>query len=257
MGYDLVYPTGGFIMNNFIYASLIISLLSSTSPCINTFNNPNRSNLTKVNSSIFKNKVKIDTKELQIKKDYFDSKLKFPIITGLKNKNIEKQVNSMIENDVLKFRNRIKNLAEKNKEKSIKEGYELMPYVAYTDYKVSTIKDDFASFYIDFYEFTGGAHGSTLRRSYNIDLKTGKLLTLHDILKDIPNYKDVINKYIYNEISKKPDIYFVDSFKGITDNIAFTVEKDALVIYFQQYEIAPYSSGIPEFTIPFIKLSSF
>ncbi|EES92171.1 DUF3298 and DUF4163 domain-containing protein [Clostridium botulinum] len=244
-------------MNNFIYISLIISLLSSSTACFNTFNNTTKYNLTELTSNIFKNKVKIITKELEIKKDYFDSKLKFPIITGLKDENIEKQVNSMIENDVLKFRNKIKDLAKKNKEKSIKEGYELLPYVAYTDYKVSTIKDDFVSFYIDFYELTGGAHGSTLRKSYNIDLKTGKLLTLNDILKDIPNYKDIINKYIYNEISKKPDIYFVDSFKGITDNIAFTVEKDALVIYFQQYEIAPYSSGIPEFRIPFIKLSSF
>ncbi|MCD3195531.1 DUF3298 and DUF4163 domain-containing protein [Clostridium botulinum C] len=244
-------------MNNFIYISLIISLLSSSTACFNTFNNTTKYNLTELTSNIFKNKVKIITKELEIKKDYFDSKLKFPIIIGLKDENIEKQVNSVIENDVLKFRNKIKDLAKKNKEKSIKEGYELLPYVAYTDYKVSTIKDDFVSFYIDFYELTGGAHGSTLRKSYNIDLKTGKLLTLNDILKDIPNYKDIINKYIYNEISKKPDIYFVDSFKGITDNIAFTIEKDALVIYFQQYEIAPYSSGIPEFRIPFIKLSSF
>ncbi|EGO88708.1 hypothetical protein CBCST_03741 [Clostridium botulinum C str. Stockholm] len=55
-------------MNNFIYISLIISLLSSSTACFNTFNNTTKYNLTELTSNIFKNKVKIITKELEIKK---------------------------------------------------------------------------------------------------------------------------------------------------------------------------------------------
>jgi hypothetical protein len=34
----------------------------------------------------------------------------------------------------------------------------------------------------------------------------------------------------------------------------FTIIKDALQIYYQDYEIAPHSSGMPIFEIPFSKL---
>ena len=33
----------------------------------------------------------------------------------------------------------------------------------------------------------------------------------------------------------------------------FYLKPAGLVVYFQQYEIAPYSSGIPEFTIPYLE----
>ena len=44
----------------------------------------------------------------------------------------------------------------------------LMPYQLYARYKV-TNNSDIISFYIDYYQFTGGAHGVTTRIAYNID----------------------------------------------------------------------------------------
>lgn len=245
-------------MNNFIFAGLIISLLSGTAPCTVTSNKyVTETNKNNLQSNLFRNKIKVTSKECKVKNDYFESDLKYPVIKGLKDKSIENHINSMIETDVITFRNRLSKSAKKNKDKSIKENYELLPYLAYTTFKVISLNDDFISFYIDYYEFTGGAHGSTFRKSYNIDLKSGKVLNLHDILKDIPNYKKIINKYIHDEISQKPEVYFIDSFKGIYNDISFTLDKSNLIIYFQQYEIAPYSSGIIEFKIPILSLSSF
>ncbi|KGM95113.1 hypothetical protein Z968_09940 [Clostridium novyi A str. 4552] len=245
-------------MNNFIFTGLIISLLSSIAPyAISSSKYITQIEKSHLQSNLFRSRVKVVSKESQTKKDYFESNLKYPVITGLKNKEIEKQINSMIENDVITFRDRLLEAAKKNKDKSIKENYEFLPYLAYTNFKVFTLNDDFVSFYIDYYEFTGGAHGSTFRKSYNIDLKTGKVLNLHDVLKDIPNYKETINKYIYDEISQKPEVYFIDSFKGIYGDISFNLDEKNLIIYFQQYEIAPYSSGIIQFKIPILSLSSF
>lgn len=245
-------------MNNFIFTGLIISLLSSTAPCtITSSKYVTQTNKSNLQSNLFRSRVKVVSKECKVKNDYFESDLKYPVIKGLKDKSIEKQINSMIENDVITFRDRLSKAAKKNKDKSIKENHKLLPYLAYTTFKVINVNDDFISFYIDYYELTGGAHGSTFRKSYNIDLKTGKVLNLNDVLKDIPNYKETIDKYIYDEISKKPEVYFIDSFKGIYGDISFNLDKSNLIIYFQQYEIAPYSSGIIEFKIPILSLSSF
>ena len=43
-------------------------------------------------------------------------------------------------------------------------------------------------------------------------------------------------------------------FKTIDDNQPFYLTDGGLVVYFGQYEIAPYYVGIPEFKIPFSRL---
>ncbi|MNP60188.1 Anti-sigma-V factor RsiV [compost metagenome] len=77
-------------------------------------------------------------------------------------------------------------------------------------------------------------------------------MTLKDLFKEGYNYKDIINKEIGNQIQKNKENYFTDKngFKGISDNQAFTFNDKEITIYFQQYEIAPYVTGIPTFNIP-------
>jgi hypothetical protein len=101
------------------------------------------------------------------------------------------------------------------------------------------------------YEFTGGAHGLTNIKSFNYDLVKEKELKLEDLFKANSNYKEVINNHIKEEISKQPEIYFQgqDGFSSIKDNQDFYISDEGIVIYFSLYDIAPYSSGIPMFTI--------
>jgi len=50
------------------------------------------------------------------------------------------------------------------------------------------------------------------------------------------------------------NIYFDDYEKNVANYFnpkSFYLVPDGIVIYFQQYEIAPYASGIPQFTIPY------
>ena len=125
-----------------------------------------------------------------------------------------------------------------------------MPYQLYARYKV-TNNSDIISFYIDYYQFSGGAHGITNRIAYNVEKSTGNEIQLKDIFKDNYNYKDVINKEINRQISKDPDRYFTgkDGFNGIDDNQNFYIKNNTVVIYFGLYAIAPYASGISEFII--------
>jgi hypothetical protein len=75
---------------------------------------------------------------------------------------------------------------------------------------------------------------------------------LKDLFKDGYDYKTVINKEVNQQISLAPDNYFSGDlgFKGIGDDQKYFLEDGFLVVYFSQYEIAPYVTGIPEFKIP-------
>ena len=192
-------------------------------------------------------KVNIVDKVYKSKNNYLDINVLVPQINSLSNKEQESVVNNKIIKWTENWINEVKEIADEYfKDKPSP----LMPYQLYARYKV-TNNSDIISFYIDYYQFSGGAHGITTRMSYNIDRVTGQELQLKDIFKDSFQYKDVINKEINRQISKDPDRYFTgkDGFNGITDNQNFYIKNNTLVIYFGLYEIAPYASGISEFII--------
>lgn len=130
------------------------------------------------------------------------------------------------------------------------------PYEVYSTYNITSDKNSFVSFYDDYYEYLGGAHGLTSRTSYTIDKNKEELLNLKDLFASGYNYADIINNEIREQIKKNPQDYFDSGseFKGIGENQSFYIDDDNLVIYYQLYEIAPYVKGIPEFKIP---LSTF
>lgn len=134
-----------------------------------------------------------------------------------------------------------------------KNGYPVMVYEVVNVFEVTTNKDFIVSLYMDKYEFTGGAHGNTVRSSQNWNLRTGRQLPLSYFYPNNPNYVIDILKNIINQISQNPENYFEDYCKLVLNTFNpenfYVTEKD-VVIYFQQYDIAPYSTGIPTFYIP-------
>ena len=85
-----------------------------------------------------------------------------------------------------------------------------------SDYKVTFNSGCITSLYMDESTYMGGAHGSVTRSSDTWDFASGKRLQLEDF---------------------HPGNFFL--------------VPDGIIIYYQQYDIAPYAAGIPEFLIPF------
>lgn len=95
---------------------------------------------------------------------------------------------------------------------------------------------------------TGGAHGVLNISFLNFDSTTGQRLTNNELFTNIDNFKDIAEAY-FNAIIKEKDILFeADKFE-LPSNIAYT--EDGLVLLYNTYEVAPYSTGIIEFAIPF------
>lgn len=115
------------------------------------------------------------------------------------------------------------------------------------------IAGDHLSLYVDYYWYTGGAHGMTDRVAYNYDLNTGQPIALADLFPTDYDYRAMIDSVINAEILAEPDKYFSGDemgFKGIAADQQYYIQGENLVIYFGLYEIAPYAVGIPEFVIP-------
>lgn len=206
-----------------------------------------------------KMEAKISCKETKYKNDYINVDIKLPMLSYKKNINTEKRVNSLIEGQIISYKNQIEKQAKKFYEESQKENLHFIPFEAVVDYETTFINNKLLSLPINFYSYTGGAHGITLKEAYNFDLESGDRLKLNHIFKADSNYKDIIKEFIKTSIEENPDVYFddaIDVINKLNDNTPFYITKNSLIIYYEPYEIAPYSSGIREFEIPFFTLST-
>ena len=101
------------------------------------------------------------------------------------------------------------------------------------------------------------------RHFYNIDLVTGKELTLTDLLgDDAYGYAgECVLKQIHEMIEAEPDAYIFwgindggemnEEFPGVTEDTPFYInEAGNVVISYDKYEIGPGYMGIQEFEIP-------
>ena len=141
---------------------------------------------------------------------------------------------------------------------SLENQYPFFPYECILIYTVTYNENCAISLYFDQYEYTGGAHGITVRTSNTWNLQCGTEYTLKDFYAGEKGYKDYIISNIVNQIkvqiSKETGFYFDDYENLVKENFNynnFYITEVGMVIYFQQYDIAPYSSGIVEFLIPF------
>ena len=170
---------------------------------------------------------------------------------------------------VVKFNEYNKNLAFKLKNKSETElykeainlykynkenGYPVMVYEVYMSFEVTFNVRRIISLYVDEYIFSGGAHGNTIRSSQTWNLDKGIIVPLENFFPNNPYFMIDILKEINKQIAKEPEIYFENTCSLVLETFdpkSYYLTQEGIVIYFQQYDIAPYSSGIRTFTIEY------
>ena len=131
-----------------------------------------------------------------------------------------------------------------------------IPILINVDYQVKCQNGQYLSFVVETTETQASAY--TQLYTYNIDLTTGRELTLRDLLGD--DYMELANQAIQAEIDRRstlPDYSYFDpdidgvGFQGIADDQPFYINQAGNpVIVFAKYEIAPGYMGKPEFEIP-------
>lgn len=143
-------------------------------------------------------------------------------------------------------------------EYSVANNFPIHQFEAYVEYYITYNQNCALSLYFDQYEYAGGAHGLTVRYSDTWNLPKSKRIELADLFPQRDNYRDfviqAINNQIENAVAEGNSMYFENYEQLVNDNFKannFYLTREGLVIYFQQYDIAPYASGIPTFVIPY------
>ncbi len=143
-----------------------------------------------------------------------------------------------------------------------KNGYPFHAFDAVLQYEVSYNRDCYLSLYRDQYEFTGGAHGNTIRASDSWNLANGRTMALSCFFLPGQAYRAFLIEQILQQadeqMQQNPGIFFEDYRKLIPkyfNENSYYLTPSGLAIYYQQYEIAPYATGIVVFTIPYDALN--
>lgn len=115
---------------------------------------------------------------------------------------------------------------------------------------------------IDITEFayTGGAHPNTRRRLVSFDVQSGQLLGIEDLTTDIDTLTSITERQFRVDQGLGPDddleaagFWFPEGGFTLPDNLGVTA--DGLIFHWDAYEIAPYSMGPIEVTVPAAELN--
>jgi uncharacterized protein len=113
-----------------------------------------------------------------------------------------------------------------------------------------------------FYTFTGGAHGSSGLLATLVDLRTGRSVTPADVFRPTAEWErmlsDIAREDLKRQFVERPG--FADALepakfdKLMKDPQRYLFKAFALELIFNQYEVAPYASGMYRVVIPYARL---
>lgn len=181
-----------------------------------------------------------------------------PKLSNTGNTELEKRINLEIQRKIDALVKTFQEQAEQAKQLYLENGGDEDEYMIpeiNIDYRLHCNNGSVVSFIL----IKSETHASYYEEQYyyNIDLETGKELTLRDLLG--PNYKEIVRQRVRQQIEerkeKDPDAYFYSeeelaSFGMTLDDPGFYLnEKGNVVVVYPKYEIAPGYMGIQEFEI--------
>lgn len=157
------------------------------------------------------------------------------------NDNISKKINDYIK----KFKEEIKYVdVQLNQYYTLNIFYNTYEYESYISY----------IFYIEYY--TGGAHPNHEIYTVVYDKSQNKIIDINDLIKINPNTLNIFSSISRKNLLQNKNI--VDTsmmIDGTVPNIEnfsnFVFSKDGIIIFFNYYQVAPYSSGQFEVIIPY------
>lgn len=126
--------------------------------------------------------------------------------------------------------------------------------------KILFQNDSLVSYAVEYSDYRGGAHGSYRITYTNIDLN--RLVTLSEEDLFVPGYYRPLTEKILHQLMKayeaeEPDSLLMHGFFNVEDiapNNNFWLNEEGIHYSYNQYEIAPYSMGVIDVTVPYTRL---
>ncbi len=167
----------------------------------------------------------------------------YPRVQGLWNKQIQEKINLLIED---KVNNLI--LTQGGRRDDLQElrgNYE----VTFNQMGLLSLRFEI------FTQIRLAAHPTTVIDSFTADLNTGREYELYHLFRSMSAHALVITNFLLKEIERE-QIPLIVNLKLIPDNHPYYLAEKALVVYFQEAELAPRSYGILEFPVAYNYINS-
>ena len=183
-----------------------------------------------------------------------------PKVENSGNAEFEKQINQRIEEELDHLSAEAREQAEALKKEAAGQEEPYSPVDFYADYHIHYNQGTLLSFSID--TTTTMASGYDQRYFFNLDLETGQELTLTEVIGQdkLEAADQQIRAQIEQRLAEDPSSFFdfgeEGGYSGLKADQKFHInENRQVVVVFDEYEIAPGSSGTPEFilNLPLLK----
>lgn len=196
--------------------------------------------------------------------NFFSYNLMYPTFYNFKNGyffvdlNILNNLNSTINSDVYTFKTGLLKEEQDYNNSAVKNALPKRNYKVLSNYAVTFNKNHIISIILSLMGFAGdyGPKYNYLY-NYNIDLLSGNKITLKDVFIEKIDYIKVVSDYINYKISQNKDMYYKNTIVEISEDQAFYITDDGIIVYFDVDEIAPEEFGIPKFKIAFNKFAPY
>jgi hypothetical protein len=129
-------------------------------------------------------------------------------------------------------------------------------YELVNHYEILDTTSRLISIKFETYSYALGAHGFTAYTTYNFDLEAGKLLKITDVLDLSDENKLARFNTLLQASFVNPDDCFSEEPKNEEAYDKFALSPDFLVVYFEAYELGPYSCGAAEILVSIDELKA-
>ena len=196
--------------------------------------------------------LSIETSKIEKKDNLFVYNLNYPIIKSDDENNIINHINNRIYEDIIAFKSVVEDIMDvnNNQQSFISTNY----YIKYNNNGIISIPIEFTQ--------VDGLYNISYINSYNYDINLEKEINIKDLFKSEVDYMKIITKKIDSKIKELSrnlslDEYIIvlDYLKDIifTDDPAFYISKDGIVVCFSSYELDQNIKDISTFKISFIE----
>ena len=122
---------------------------------------------------------------------------------------------------------------------------------------------DIVSYVFTIFVNTGGAHPNTIIDTISYDKKENKVITISELVKDNPDLLSFLSNKSREELLKNKDLQnqsikemLLEGTTPTNDNFKnFAFTPNGFTVYFNRYQVAPYSDGSFYIIIPYYVLN--
>ncbi|WP_053367737.1 DUF3298 and DUF4163 domain-containing protein [Bacillus sp. FJAT-27245] len=204
-------------------------------------------------------KEKLQALGVQIDQHKYQGILEYPQVAKLISKTAQDKINETLQKHIRhSYRGYLELEKQEQADRQIYLKQHGKPVTAFendqysyehrTFYEIRHNENNLLSILMYEYQYTGGAHGMIVVKSYNFNTLTGDQIYLQQAAGS-KTALSKISKHALSELNKR-EYSFKPISLNLSNNTPFYFTPNGIVLKFQEYEVAPYAAGLPEVNVP-------